>query len=81
MPNPLSVDEDGFTPRRVGKLPELAMPYGRELDELIERSRSLKMTPEQAEAQRQSFVYGNCAIDNPLVTREMVEEASKKEGQ
>jgi hypothetical protein len=28
-------------------------------------------------AQRRSFVYGNCNIDNPKVTREVVEEAER----
>jgi len=30
---------------------------------------------EQQEAQRRSFAFGNCAIDNPLVTRRMVDES------
>lgn len=32
------------------------------------------MTPAEREAQRRSFAFGNAAIDNPNVTREMVNE-------
>lgn len=45
------------------------------LNELIEKARNIKMTPEQEAAQRRSFAYGNLAIENPNVTREMVERA------
>jgi hypothetical protein len=51
-----------------------------DMDELVERARRVKMTPEQEEAQRQSFAYGNCHIDNPRVTRSMVEEAARNLG-
>jgi len=47
-----------------------------ELDALIEQAKMITMTPAQEEAQRRSFVYGNCAIDNPLVTRSMVDEVA-----
>jgi hypothetical protein len=47
------------------------------LDALIEKARSHIMTPEQQQAQAKSFVYGNVALSNPAVTREMVEEAFK----
>ena len=42
------------------------------LDELIERSRDISMSPEQLRAQRRSFVYGNTTIANPNVTREII---------
>jgi hypothetical protein len=42
------------------------------LEELIAATRDIEMTPEQAAEQRRSFVYGNCAFENPLITREMV---------
>jgi hypothetical protein len=35
------------------------------LDELIERSRDISMSPEQLRAQRRSFAYGNTAIASP----------------
>ena len=47
------------------------------LDELIEVARKIKMTPEMAHEQRVSFVYGNCKIENDLITREMVEKAAR----
>jgi hypothetical protein len=37
-----------------------------------------EMTPEEREAQRRSFAYGNAVIDNPNVTREMVDAAAEK---
>ena len=48
------------------------------LEELIELTRHIKMTPEQQAAQRRSFVYGNCRIENDLITREMVAEADER---
>ena len=42
------------------------------LDELIERSRGISMSPEQLRAQRRSFAYGNTTIANPEVTREII---------
>ena len=45
------------------------------LDELIERSRGISMSPEQLRAQRRSFAYGNTAIENPDVTRDIVARA------
>jgi len=44
---------------------------------LIERARTVKMTPEQREQQRRSFAYGNTKIENDLITRDMVEEQAK----
>lgn len=34
------------------------------------------MTDEEKEAQRRSFVYGNVAVENPDVTRELVDEVA-----
>lgn len=48
------------------------------LDEMIGAARKIKMTPEQAEAQRLSFTYGNCKIENDDITREIVEEAARR---
>lgn len=47
-----------------------------ELAKLIEQSRQLgPMTSEERREQRISWVYGNCKLSNPEVTREMVENA------
>jgi hypothetical protein len=56
-------------------LKERKMPT---LDELIEWARGYEMTPAEREAQRRSFAYGNCAIENPLVTRQMVDEVADR---
>lgn len=45
---------------------------------LVEQARHRKMTPEQWEEQRRSFAYGNVAIENPHVTRAMVDEAADR---
>ena len=45
------------------------------LDELIESTRGIIMSPEQLRAQRRSFAYGNTAIENPDVTRNIVARA------
>ena len=47
------------------------------LKELLERTRSVRMTPEQREAQRQSFAYGNTRFENDHITRETVARASR----
>ena len=46
----------------------------KELQELVERARRIEMTPDQMREQRLSFVYGNTAIEDELITREMVAE-------
>lgn len=43
------------------------------LDELIEQARKIVPTAADRRAQVISFAYGNCAIENPAITREMVE--------
>lgn len=45
---------------------------------LVEEARHRKMTPEQWEEQRRSFAYGNVAIENPQVTRAMIDEAAER---
>jgi hypothetical protein len=43
---------------------------------MIELARAVKITPEQEEAQRRSFVFGNVAIENPSITREFVDRVA-----
>ena len=46
------------------------------LSSLIEQARNLPpMTPEEQRMQAISFAFGNASLDNPNVTREMVEKA------
>lgn len=44
------------------------------LQKLIDAARQLRVTPEDREAQRRSFAYGNTKIENDRITREMVAE-------
>ncbi|SFR97438.1 hypothetical protein SAMN05421771_0131 [Granulicella pectinivorans] len=43
------------------------------LQSLIDAARSRAMSPEEHQAQRRSFAYGNTKIGNDRVTREMVD--------
>ena len=46
----------------------------KELQELVDRTRKIEMTPNQLREQRRSFAYGNTNIENDRITREMVAE-------
>jgi hypothetical protein len=48
------------------------------LKRLLEASRLHPMSVDEKEAQRRSFAYGNTAFENPLITREMVDEEARK---
>ena len=48
------------------------------LRELLERTSTVRMTPEQREAQRQSFAYGNTKFENDDITRETIARASRE---
>lgn len=48
----------------------------RDLAALIERARSIEMTPAEREEQRRSFAYGNANIENPAVTRDVIDKAA-----
>jgi hypothetical protein len=47
-----------------------------ELERLLVAARQHVMTEEEYREQRISFAYGNLAIDNPEITKEMVREAA-----
>ena len=49
-----------------------------ELNRLIESARTYRMTRAEKEAQRRSFAFGNTHIENPLITRKMVDEAAER---
>jgi hypothetical protein len=49
-----------------------------ELDRLIELARHVKMSSTESEAQRKSFAFGNAAFENPLITKQMVEQEAEK---
>jgi len=42
------------------------------LSRLIEMAKAVRISEEQREEQRRSFVYGNTAMENDRITREMV---------
>ncbi|MDJ0448362.1 hypothetical protein [Methylocystis sp. JR02] len=46
----------------------------RDLEILIEAAKRAAPSSEHREEQRKSFVYGNTAFENELITREMVEQ-------
>lgn len=48
-----------------------------ELEKLLEKSRNVRMTNAEKEAQRRSFAFGNANIENQRVTREMVDAAAR----
>jgi hypothetical protein len=41
---------------------------------LIDAARSRSISPDERQAQRRSFAYGNTKIENDRITREMVDE-------
>ena len=45
-----------------------------DLLKLIEAARTIEPSPEQRDKHRRSFVFGNTAIENELITREMVDD-------
>jgi hypothetical protein len=49
-----------------------------DLQYLIEKSKGVSMTPEEREAQRRSFAYGNTHIENDRITRRVVDEQAEK---
>jgi hypothetical protein len=50
----------------------------KELQELVERTRKIDMTPDQLREQRRSFVYGNTHIENDRITRELVAQVDEE---
>lgn len=45
------------------------------LNDLIDKYRTYQMTEQEETEQRRSFAYGNCVIENPNITRQMVTDA------
>ncbi len=48
------------------------------LKKLLEAARTAVPSPEHREEQRRSFVFGNTAFENELITREMVDREAEK---
>lgn len=51
------------------------------LETLLEAAKKAVLTPEEKEQQRRSFAYGNTKIENPRITREMVDRAAEALGE
>ena len=49
----------------------------KELELLLAASRERDFTPEQQEAQRRSFAYGNTHFENERITREIIDRAAE----
>jgi len=48
-----------------------------ELRELLKLASRVELTDDQKAERRKSFAYGNAAFENPLITRQMVEEEAE----
>jgi hypothetical protein len=48
------------------------------LQELIEAAKKANISEEEKEQQRRSFAYGNTNIENPRITRKMVDEEAER---
>ena len=47
------------------------------LQELLDEAKKTVQTPQEKEEQRRSFAYGNTKIENPRITREMVDQEAE----
>ena len=45
---------------------------------LIDAARKHRMTDAEAEEQRRSFAHGNAHIENPRITRQLIDEAAER---
>lgn len=48
--------------------------------ELLDKARKNAPTPQDHEEQRRSFAYGNTKIENPRITRDMINKAADELG-
>ena len=48
------------------------------LKELLDRTKAVKLSPEEKEEQRRSFAFGNTNIENSLITRETVDREAEE---
>ena len=47
------------------------------LDQLLDAARKHELSETEKEEQRRSFAYGNAKIENPRVTREIVDQEAE----
>jgi hypothetical protein len=50
----------------------------RELKPLLKAAERARMTPQEREEQRRSFAFGNTAIENDRITRELVDTEAEQ---
>ena len=48
------------------------------LKELLDKAKTVKLSPEQKEEQRRSFAYGNTNIENSRITRATVDQEAEE---
>jgi len=48
------------------------------LNDLLDKAKNVKPSPEQKEEQRRSFAYGNTNIENSRITRETVDKEAEE---
>jgi hypothetical protein len=51
------------------------------LQELLDAAKNVVLTQQEKDEQRRSFAYGNTKIENPRITREMVDQEADALGQ
>jgi hypothetical protein len=49
----------------------------RELEQLLERAKIDHFAPAEREEHRRSFAYGNTKIENPRITRELIDREAE----
>ena len=49
-----------------------------ELQKLLDRARSVRMSGKDMEEQRRSFAYGSAKIENDDITRKLIDEAAER---
>lgn len=62
----------------VNLLPSSQGNRGKIPKSLIDKVRSIKMSPQDREDQRRSFAYGNTKIENDQITRNLIDDAANK---
>lgn len=50
----------------------------KELEQLLEAAMLHRFSPEEKEEHRRSFAFGNTKIENPRITRELIDEEAEK---
>jgi hypothetical protein len=50
----------------------------RDLKPLLDAAERVHMTPQEKEEQRRSFAFGNTAIENERITKDLVETEAEK---